>query len=116
MPGELARERREIGGVVLSNEAFLQRLLSIFGFEKCILCNDHQDFPKKRLDLFSYITDVIERLKKDSKRRTELMQILAGESYYNNILLFVWPKVKPIGGVPNNAPFFKRPKEYNLLK
>ena len=57
-------------------------------------CNDHQDFPKKRVDLFSYITDVIERLKKDSKRRTELMGILAGESSYNNILAFVWLKVK----------------------
>jgi putative transposase len=67
-------------------------------------------------------TNVIERLNKEFKRRTRPMEILAGERSCYTLLAFVCLKMevhwrlKPIGNVAENLPFFKRLAENNFTQ
>lgn len=67
-------------------------------------------------------TNIIERLNKEFKRRTEPMEIVAGENACYTLLAFICLKMElywksnPIGKVRKNLPFFKELVESNSTK
>jgi len=76
-------------------------------------CLTYLHFPEEEW-ICLRTTNVIERVNKEFKRRTKLMEILAGERSCYLLLAFVCLKMemnwrsKPIGKVPQNLPFLKR--------
>ena len=72
--------------------------------------------------LFLRITNAIERLNKEFKRRTKSMEIVAGEHAYYRLLAFISLKMElhwrsnPVGKAHNNLPFFKRLTSNNFTQ
>lgn len=84
-------------------------------------CLTYLQFPEEEW-ICLRTTNVIERVNKEFKRRTKPMEILAGERSCYTLLAFVclkmeltW-KLKPIGKVPNNLPFFRKLAENNFTQ
>jgi putative transposase len=67
-------------------------------------------------------TNIIERLNKEFKRRTNPMEIIAGERACYNLLAFICLKMElhwrsnPIGKVRHNLPFFQKLIERNFTQ
>jgi len=82
-------------------------------------CLTYLSFPEEEW-ICLRTSNVIERLNKEFKRRTNPMEILAGERSCYTLLAFVCLKMevhwrsKPIGKVAENLPFFKRLAETNF--
>lgn len=77
------------------------------------LCLSFLSFPEEEW-ISLRTTNVIERLKKEFKRRTKSMEIVAGESSCYRLLAFICLKMElylranPIGKVRPNLSFFKQ--------
>ena len=84
-------------------------------------CLTYLSFPEEEW-ICLRTSNVIERLNKEFKRRTNPMEILAGERSCYTLLAFVCLKMevhwrsKPIGKVAENLPFFKRLAEGNFTQ
>jgi putative transposase len=84
-------------------------------------CLTYLSFPEEEW-ICLRTSNVIERLNKEFKRRTNPMEILAGERSCYMLLAFVCLKMevhwrsKPIGKVAENLPFFQRLAEGNLTQ
>ena len=82
-------------------------------------CLTYLSFPEEEW-ICLRTSNVIERLNKEFKRRTNPMEILAGERSCYTLLAFVCLKMevhwrsKPIGKVAENLPFFSRLAETNF--
>lgn len=68
------------------------------------------------------ITNIIERLNKEFKRRTKPMEIVAGENACYTLLSFICIKMElhwrsnPLGKVHNNWPYFKKMPHENFTQ
>jgi putative transposase len=84
-------------------------------------CLTYLSFPEEEW-ICLRTSNVIERLNKEFKRRTNPMEILAGERSCYTLLAFVCLKMevhwrsKPIGNVAENLPFLRRLAEMNFTQ
>jgi hypothetical protein len=84
-------------------------------------CPTYLNFPEEEW-MCLRTTTVIERFNQEFNRRTNLLEILAGERFCYTLLAFVSFKMgltwrsKSIERVPNNQPFLKRLRGNNFIQ
>jgi putative transposase len=101
VPSSMPRHTRRRGNVF---KGFRQRSIDA--------CLTFFNFPPEEW-ISLRITNIIERLNKEFRRRTKVMEIVAGEIACYRILAYISLKMEmhwrsnPVGKVRKNPPFFK---------
>jgi len=90
--------------------------------ERCIdACLTFFNFPPEEW-ISLRTTNIIERLNKEFRRRTKVMEIVAGETACYRILAYISLKMElhwksnPVGKVRQNLPFFKEMASENFTQ